>query len=125
MKSEFGCLNFRQRAIGKPKFDAKLRIENDKSEPLMEEDPDFELYNDAGFDEAFADLMNGLKEADADNVVESNGLPDDVASVSEGREYDNKVPRETIDVINERLAQVTETPFTRFRSRRGALSVCH
>jgi hypothetical protein len=114
-----------ERRIGRPNLTRRFRIENDQSAPLMEEDPDFELYNDAGFDEAFADLMNGLKEADADTVDESNVLPDAVASVAEGREYDSKVPRETIDVINERLEHATETPFTRFRSRRGALSVCY
>ena len=37
------------------------------------EDPDFDEYNDAGFDEAFADLIEGLNDAENGTDRLSNG----------------------------------------------------
>jgi hypothetical protein len=35
----------------------------------MVDDAEFDEYDDDGFDEAFADLINGLKEAETRNAV--------------------------------------------------------
>lgn len=45
----------------------QLRVtlqENDNGAGMTEEDSDFDEYNDAGFDEAFADLIESLRDAE-------------------------------------------------------------
>jgi hypothetical protein len=40
----------------------------------MVDDAEFDEYDDDGFDEAFADLINGLKEAETRNTFMSDVL---------------------------------------------------
>jgi hypothetical protein len=94
----------------------------------MQDDPDFDLYNDALLDEAFTDFLNGSPEGGISALTRftldaGNSLDDD-AVPAKGSHFEGKVPRETIDNINVRLAQATVSPFVRFRMQRGTLSVC-
>ena len=80
-------------------------------------------YDDDGFDEAFADLIKGLNEAEH-CVSSTTGRADQQDAASQiVVEHDFKLPREAVYVLTERIEQTTMSPFSRFRKEKGRLSV--
>ena len=94
----------------------------------MNDDPEFDIYDEGGFDDAFAELINSLKEVEScarSNELTTNGSPlqELQRDVSGALEDDCKVPHEAVGELNKRISKATLSPFDRFRSQRGTLSV--
>lgn len=101
----------------------------------MTESTEFDVYNDDGFDEAFADLINGLEDVVASasptenafghvNKVdafvantETNMPPGDLS------DHGYKLSRETVRELTDRIQATSVSPYNRFRSQRRMLSV--
>ena len=77
----------------------------------MEEDVEYDNFNDDGFDEAFADLINSL------NNVETRRCR------SHSRVIEAEQSELSADSNRSRTATPDASPFERFRKQRGTLSV--
>jgi len=89
------------------------------------------IHDDDGFDEAFADLCDSLREVQtgisypsAEAYAECPEEANDSRRETETNEVENKFSREEVAELNQRIESSTRSPFERFRSQRPALSVC-
>lgn len=94
----------------------------------MNGDPDFDLYDDGSFDEAFLCLIDNLK--NLGNGTQSNDLvttspreDESQTAVPHMLNDESKVPEEMVYELNHRISRAMDSPFDRFRIQRGTLSV--
>ena len=100
----------------------------------MVDESEYDEYDDDGFDEAFADLVNGLKEAETrehlprtfDLMTVNQSPQNGVSSLGVTEVVDNeyKLPHDAVSELSERIDQTSLSPFDRFRKQKGVLSVC-
>lgn len=90
-------------------------------------------FDEEGWDEAYAELINGLQEADVCRTRSHPLLIEVTSDAGEKDEVDDddidddfKFPAETVSKLNDRIQRTTESPYEIFRRRRrraGVLSV--
>ena len=94
----------------------------------MNDDPDFDLYDDGSFDEAFLGLIDDIKDPGNDtqlndSVTTSSRKDESQTVVPHMLDDESKVPEEMVHELNHRISQAIDSPFDRFRIQRGTLSV--
>ena len=112
---------------------ASVILENDHDSTMTSEDSDsdFDEYNYGGLDNAwweenakdFDDLENGTKRSDFGEPAgfEDERCASEITVLNENEEA--KLPPDAVRELDTRIAASTLSPFDRFRSPRGALSV--
>jgi hypothetical protein len=85
-------------------------------------------FDEEGWDESYAELINGLQEADLCKTLvhpcsreATASAAGDESNATIGEDF--KFSAETVSTLNDRIQTMTDSPFQRFRGRRGVLSV--